>query len=200
MLLSDRKITARTGMITPFVNRKVSAGVLSYGLGHFGYDIRVANEWVFIDEDYVDDRVRTTGQMPVLDPKNLDEQLFRTVYADTYDIPAHGFVLAKAVERFRIPQDVSTVCVGKSTYARLGLVVNVTPFEAGWEGCPTLELSNTACLPIRIYANEGIAQVLFYESDEDCESGYKGKYQNQPDRVVLAKVDPKPEPRRWWRK
>jgi dCTP deaminase len=160
------------GMIEPFEDRQVRAGVISYGLSSYGYDIRVADEF----------KVFTNINSTVVDPKNFDNRSFVDVKADVCIIPPNSFALAKTVEYFRIPRDVLTVCVGKSTYARCGLIVNVTPFEPEWEGFVTLEISNTTPLPARVYANEGIAQVLFFQSDETCEVSYadkKGKYQRQ---------------------
>jgi dCTP deaminase len=159
-------------MIEPFEDRQVRQGVISYGLSSYGYDIRVANEF----------KVFTNINSTVVDPKNFDARSFVDVTADVCIIPPNSFALAKTVEYFRIPRDVLTVCVGKSTYARCGLIVNVTPFEPEWEGFVTLEISNTTPLPARVYANEGIAQVLFFQSDEPCEVSYadkKGKYQKQ---------------------
>ncbi len=160
------------GMIEPFEDRQVRQGVVSYGLSSYGYDIRVADEF----------KVFTNINSTVVDPKNFDERSFVDVRADVCIIPPNSFALAKTIEYFRIPRNVLTVCVGKSTYARCGLIVNVTPFEPEWEGYVTLEISNTTPLPAKVYANEGISQVLFFESDEDCEVSYKdkaGKYQNQ---------------------
>ena len=159
-------------MIEPFEDRQVREGVISYGLSSYGYDIRVANEF----------KVFTNINSTVVDPKNFDARSFVDVKTDICIIPPNSFALAKTVEYFRIPRDVLTVCVGKSTYARCGLIVNVTPFEPEWEGFVTLEISNTTPLPARVYANEGIAQVLFFQSDEPCEVSYadkKGKYQKQ---------------------
>ena len=159
-------------MIEPFEDRQVRAGVISYGLSSYGYDIRVADEF----------KVFTNINSTVVDPKNFDARSFVDVKADVCIIPPNSFALAKTVEYFRIPRDVLTVCVGKSTYARCGLIVNVTPFEPEWEGFVTLEISNTTPLPAKVYANEGIAQVLFFQSDEMCEVSYadkKGKYQGQ---------------------
>ena len=159
-------------MIEPFEDRQVREGVVSYGLSSYGYDIRVADEF----------KVFTNINSTVVDPKNFDNRSFVDVKADVCIIPPNSFALAKTVEYFRIPRNVLTVCVGKSTYARCGLIVNVTPFEPEWEGFVTLEISNTTPLPARIYANEGIAQVLFFQSDEVCEVSYadkKGKYQKQ---------------------
>ena len=160
-------------MIEPFEDRQVRAGVISYGLSSYGYDIRVADEF----------KIFTNINSTVVDPKNFDARSFVDVKAEVCIIPPNSFALAKTVEYFRIPRDVLTVCVGKSTYARCGLIVNVTPFEPEWEGYVTLEISNTTPLPAKVYANEGIAQVLFFQSDETCEVSYadkKGKYQGQP--------------------
>jgi dCTP deaminase len=160
------------GMIEPFEDRQVRAGVISYGLSSYGYDIRVADEF----------KVFTNINSTVVDPKNFDNRSFVDVKADVCIIPPNSFALARTVEYFRIPRDVLTVCVGKSTYARCGLIVNVTPFEPEWEGFVTLEISNTTPLPAKVYANEGISQVLFFQSDETCEVSYadkKGKYQRQ---------------------
>ena len=160
------------GMIEPFEDRQVRAGVISYGVSSYGYDIRVADEF----------KVFTNINSTVVDPKNFDARSFVDVKADVCIIPPNSFALAKTVEYFRIPRDVLTVCVGKSTYARCGLIVNVTPFEPEWEGYVTLEISNTTPLPAKVYANEGISQVLFFQSDEVCEVSYadkKGKYQGQ---------------------
>jgi dCTP deaminase len=167
-----KKMALEHGMIEPFEDRQVRAGVISYGLSSYGYDIRVADEF----------KVFTNINSTVVDPKNFDNRSFVDVKADVCIIPPNSFALAKTVEYFRIPRDVLTVCVGKSTYARCGLIVNVTPFEPEWEGYVTLEISNTTPLPAKVYANEGISQVLFFQSDETCEVSYadkKGKYQRQ---------------------
>ena len=167
-----RKMALEHGMIEPFEDRQVRQGVISYGLSSYGYDIRVADEF----------KVFTNINSTVVDPKNFDARSFVDVQADVCIIPPNSFALAKTVEYFRIPRDVLTVCVGKSTYARCGLIVNVTPFEPEWEGYVTLEISNTTPLPAKVYANEGISQVLFFQSDEVCEVSYadkKGKYQGQ---------------------
>src|SRR5258706_2610579 len=166
------KMALEHKMMEPFEDRQVREGVVSYGLSSYGYDIRVANEF----------KVFTNINSTVVDPKNFDSRSFVDVITDICIIPPNSFALAKTVEYFRIPRDVLTICVGKSTYARCGLIVNVTPFEPEWEGVVTLEVSNTTPLPAKIYANEGIAQVLFFESDEPCEVSYadkKGKYQAQ---------------------
>jgi dCTP deaminase len=167
-----KKMALEHGMIEPFEDRQVRAGVISYGVSSYGYDIRVADDF----------KVFTNINSTVIDPKNFDARSFVDVKADVCIIPPNSFALARTVEYFRIPRNVLTICVGKSTYARCGLIVNVTPFEPEWEGYVTLEISNTTPLPAKVYANEGISQVLFFESDEDCEVSYKdkkGKYQGQ---------------------
>ena len=167
-----KKMALEHGMIAPFEDRQVREGVISYGLSSYGYDIRVADEF----------KIFTNINSTIVDPKAFDERSFVDFKGDVCIIPPNSFALARTVEYFRIPRDVLTVCVGKSTYARCGLIVNVTPFEPEWEGFVTLEISNTTPLPARVYANEGIAQVLFFQSDEVCEVSYadkKGKYQKQ---------------------
>ena len=167
-----KKMALEHGMIEPFEDRQVRAGVISYGVSSYGYDIRVADDF----------KVFTNINSTVIDPKNFDARSFVDVKADVCIVPPNSFALARTVEYFRIPRNVLTICVGKSTYARCGLIVNVTPFEPEWEGYVTLEISNTTPLPAKVYANEGISQVLFFESDEDCEVSYadkKGKYQKQ---------------------
>jgi dCTP deaminase len=167
-------------MIEPFVETQVRKGVVSYGLSSYGYDIRVADEF----------KVFTNINSTVIDPKNFDPRSFVDIKADTCIVPPNSFALARTVEYFRIPRDVLTVCLGKSTYARCGIIVNVTPFEPEWEGTATLEISNTTPLPARIYANEGIAQVLFFQSDEPCAVSYgdkQGKYQAQQE-VTLPRI------------
>jgi dCTP deaminase len=182
-ILSDLTITElaqKHGMIKPFVKKQVRKGVISYGVSSYGYDIRVANEF----------KVFTNINSTVVDPKNFDPKSFITIKAGHCIIPPNSFALAKTVEYFKIPRDVLTVCVGKSTYARCGIIINVTPFEPEWEGYVTLEISNTTPLPAKIYANEGIAQVLFFRGDRPCGTSYadkKGKYQNQKG-LVLAKL------------
>jgi dCTP deaminase len=159
-------------MIEPFEDRQVREGVVSYGLSSYGYDIRVADEF----------KVFTNINSTVIDPKNFDPNAFVDIKADVCIVPPNSFALARTVEYFRIPRDVLTVCLGKSTYARCGIIVNVTPFEPEWEGTVTLEISNTTPLPAKIYANEGLAQVLFFQGDEPCEVSYadkKGKYLKQ---------------------
>ena len=167
-----RKMALEHNMIDPFVEGQVSKGVISYGLSSYGYDIRVSNEF----------KVFTNLHSAVVDPKNFDPKSFVEIEDDYCIIPPNSFALAKTVEYFRIPRSTVTVCVGKSTYARCGIIVNVTPFEPEWEGYVTLEISNTTPIPAKIYSNEGIAQVLFFEGDEECEISYadkKGKYQKQ---------------------
>jgi dCTP deaminase len=167
-----KRMALEHGMIEPFEDRQVRQGVISYGLSSYGYDIRVADEF----------KVFTNINNTVVDPKNFDDRSFVDMKTDICIIPPNSFALAKTVEYFRIPRDVLTICVGKSTYARCGLIVNVTPFEPEWEGFVTLEISNTTPLPAKVYANEGISQVLFLQSDEACEVSYadkKGKYQKQ---------------------
>ena len=168
------------GMIEPFEDRQVRQGVVSYGLSSYGYDIRVADEY----------KVFTNLFNTVVDPKNFDPKSFVDIKGDMCIVPPNSFALARTIEYFRIPRDVLTVCLGKSTYARCGIIVNVTPFEPEWEGFVTLEISNTTPLPAKIYANEGIAQVLFFQSDEACRTSYrdkKGKYQAQRE-VTLPRI------------
>jgi dCTP deaminase len=180
---SDRWITRMAreeGMIEPFEERQVRQGVISYGVSSYGYDVRVANEF----------RIFTNVNSSIVDPKAFDPASFVEVETDVCVIPPNSFALARTVEYFRIPREVITICVGKSTYARCGIIVNVTPFEPEWEGFATLEISNTTPLPAKVYANEGIAQVLFFESDEECAVSYadkKGKYQAQRG-VVLPRL------------
>ena len=159
-------------MITPFEDGQVRNGVVSYGVSSYGYDIRVADEF----------KIFTNVFSAVVDPKAFDPRSMIDFKGDVCIIPPNSFALARTVEYFRIPRGVLTVCLGKSTYARCGIIVNVTPFEPEWEGYVTLEISNTTPLPAKIYSNEGIAQVLFFEADEECLISYadkKGKYQNQ---------------------
>ncbi len=167
-------------MIEPFEEGKAREGVISYGVSSYGYDIRVTDEF----------KIFTNINSAVVDPKNFDTASMVDFRGDVCIIPPNSFVLARTVEYFRIPRGVLTVCVGKSTYARCGIIVNVTPFEPEWEGFVTLEISNTTPLPAKIYANEGIAQVLFFEGDEECKISYadkKGKYQKQ-DRIMLPRL------------
>lgn len=178
------KMATRHGMIEPFVARQIRSidgmPVISYGLSSFGYDIRVSGKF----------RIFTNVHGTVIDPKNFDPQGLIEVDSDICIIPPNSFALALSVEWFRIPEDVLTVCVGKSTYARCGIIVNVTPFEPGWQGRAVLEISNTTPLPAKIYAGEGLAQVLFFKSDTPCRTSYAdrdGKYQNQKN-ITLPKT------------
>jgi dCTP deaminase len=183
MLKSDRwirKMAVEHDMINPFSEKQVSQGVISFGVSSYGYDLRVADEF----------KIFTNVNCTVVDPKHFDERSFVTLRTDVAIIPPNSFALARSVEYFKIPRDVLTICVGKSTYARCGIIVNVTPFEPEWEGFVTLEISNTTPLPARIYANEGLCQILFLQSDEMCEVSYKdrkGKYQAQKG-IVLPKL------------
>lgn len=175
-----RKMALEHKMIEPFVDGQVRDGVVSYGVSSYGYDIRVADEF----------KIFTNVYSAVVDPKNFDEKSMVDYRGEVCVIPPNSFALARTVEYFRIPRNVLTICVGKSTYARCGIIVNVTPFEPEWKGFVTLEISNTTPLPAKIYANEGIAQVLFFEADEMCEVSYadkKGKYQGQQS-IVLPKL------------
>lgn len=169
------------GMIEPFsptqIRQNESGRIISYGTSSYGYDIRCADEF----------KIFTNINSTVIDPKNFDDKCFVDFKGPECIIPPNSFALARTVEYFRIPRDVLTICLGKSTYARCGIVVNVTPFEPEWEGFVTLEFSNTTPLPAKIYANEGCAQVLFLQSDEPCQISYNdrgGKYQGQTGVVV----------------
>src|SRR3972149_5008221 len=167
-------------MIEPFVETQVRDGVISHGVSSYGYDVRVADEF----------KIFTNVYSAVVDPKDFDPKSMVDFRGNVCTIPPNSFALARTVEFFRIPRDVLTLCVGKSTYARCGIIVNVTPFEPEWQGYVTLEISNTTPLPARIYANEGIAQVLFFQSDETCLRSYadkKGKYQKQLE-VTLPRI------------
>jgi dCTP deaminase len=175
-----RRMAREHKMIEPFVDTQVRGSAISYGVSSYGYDIRVADEF----------KIFTNINNTVIDPKNFDPRSFVDVKTDVCIVPPNSFALARTIEYFRIPRDVLTICLGKSTYARCGIIVNVTPFEPEWEGTVTLEISNTTPLPAKIYANEGIAQVLFFQSDEPCEMSYadkKGKYQAQRG-VTLPKI------------
>lgn len=175
-----RRMAHEHRMIEPFADAQVRDGVISYGVSSYGYDMRIADEF----------RIFTNINSTIVDPKKFDPTSFVEYKGDICVIPPNSFALARSVEYFRIPRNVITICLGKSTYARCGIIVNVTPFEPEWEGFVTLEVSNTTPLPARIYAHEGIAQVLFFESDEICETSYadkKGKYQAQQG-VTLPKL------------
>ena len=175
------KMARQHTMIKPFSRSQVRSGKISYGLSSYGYDIRVADDF----------KIFTNVGSQVIDPKAFDPKAFVPVKARSILIPPNSFALARTVEYFRIPRSVLTLCVGKSTYARCGIIVNVTPFEPEWEGYATLEISNTTPLPAKIYAGEGIAQLIFLESDEECLTSYadkKGKYQAQRD-ITLPRLD-----------
>ncbi len=175
-----KKFAIEHKMIEPFCEKQISKGVISFGVSSYGYDIRVSNKF----------KIFTNALCAVVDPKNFDPKSFIDYEGDICLIPPNSFALAVTVEYFRIPRNVLTLCVGKSTYARCGIIVNVTPFEPEWEGNATLEISNTTPLPAKVYANEGIAQVLFFEVDEECQFSYKdkkGKYDKQKD-ITLPKI------------
>ena len=175
-----RKMALEHDMINPFHEKQVREHVISYGLSSYGYDLRVADEF----------KIFTNVNSAIIDPKRFDERSFVSINSDCVLIPPNSFALARSVEYFKIPRDVLTICVGKSTYARCGIIVNVTPFEPQWEGFVTLEISNTTPLPAKVYANEGLCQILFFQSDEPCEISYadrKGKYQAQKG-IVLPKL------------
>lgn len=173
-----RFMAQERSMIEPFIEKQVrnnqdaSSKIVSYGLSSYGYDIRVANEF----------KVFTNVYNSIVDPKNFKEESFIRINSDVCVIPPNSFALARSVEYFKIPRSILTICLGKSTYARCGIIVNVTPFEPEWEGFVTIEISNTTPLPAKIYANEGIAQVIFFQADDECEVSYadrQGKYMKQ---------------------
>ncbi|MGH9736407.1 MAG: dCTP deaminase [Candidatus Acidiferrales bacterium] len=175
-----RRMALEHKMIEPFEDSQVRDGVISYGVSSYGYDMRVADEF----------RIFTNVNSTIVDPKHFDSKSFVEFKGAVCIVPPNSFALARSVEYFRIPRSVLTICVGKSTYARCGIIVNVTPFEPEWEGFVTLEISNTTPLPAKIYANEGLCQVVFFESDEPCAVSYKdkkGKYQSQQG-IVLPKI------------
>ena len=179
-----KKMAQEHGMISPFepgqVRKINDQKIISYGTSSYGYDVRCAREF----------KVFTNVNSTVIDPKNFDDDCFVDIVSDVLIIPPNSFALARTVEYFKIPRDILVTCLGKSTYARCGIIVNVTPLEPEWEGHVTLEFSNTTPLPAKIYANEGVAQMLFFQSDEACETSYKdrgGKYQGQTG-VTLPKA------------
>jgi len=177
------KMATENGMIEPFERENISKSVISYGLSSYGYDLRVADEY----------KIFTNVNNSIVDPKNWDPQSFIDYTGDICIVPPNSFALARSVEYFRIPRNILTICLGKSTYARCGIIVNVTPFEPEWEGHVTLEISNTTPLPAKIYSNEGLCQVIFFESDEPCSVSYRdkqGKYQAQRG-ITPAKVSDK---------
>src|ERR1700745_1601781 len=177
MIKSDkwiRRMGREKGMIEPFAEKQVREGTISYGVSSYGYDLRIADEF----------KIFTNINSSIVDPKKFDSKSFVDFQGAVCIVPPNSFALGRSVEYFRIPRDVMTICLGKSTYARCGIITNVTPLEPEWEGYVTLEISNTTPLPAKIYANEGICQVLFFEADDDdvCEVSYKdkaGKYQGQ---------------------
>ncbi len=179
-----RRMAKEHGLIEPFepgqVKQQGDKKLVSYGTSSYGYDVRCATEF----------RIFTNINSSIVDPKNFDSNSFVNLDTDVCIIPPNSFALARTVEYFRIPRNILTICLGKSTYARCGIIVNVTPLEPEWEGHVTLEFSNTTTLPAKIYANEGVAQMIFFESDEVCETSYKdrgGKYQGQTG-VTLPKT------------
>lgn len=182
-LKSDRWIrtmAVEMGMISPFADGQIQAGKISFGLSSYGYDMRLSTSFKRLRPPFPD----------ILDPKAIESSFFEDFEGDSCILPPHSFVLGRSLEYFRIPRSILTLCVGKSTYARCGILVNVTPFEPAWEGYATLEISNTSPCPARVYAGEGIAQVLFFEADEDCELSYEergGKYQAQQ-AITLPRI------------
>ena len=183
MIKNDRWIKKQAlekNMIVPFVQNQIRNGTISFGVSSFGYDLRVSDEF----------KIFTNVNNAIVDPKNFNPESFVDFKGLVCIVPPNSFALARSVEYFKIPRNVMTICLGKSTYARCGIIVNVTPFEPEWEGHVTLEISNTTPLPAKIYANEGLAQVLFFESQEEPETSYKdrkGKYQKQ-NGITLAKL------------
>ena len=175
-----RRMALDHGMIEPYEDRQVRDGVISYGVSSYGYDMRVAREF----------KIFTNVLSSIVDPKDFDPKSFVEFEGDVCVVPPNSFALARSVEYFRIPRDILTICVGKSTYARCGIITNVTPFEPEWEGYVTLEISNTTPLPAKIYANEGIAQVLFLQGNAPPDVSYRdkrGKYQAQTG-ITLPKI------------
>lgn len=182
-----KRMAKERNLITPFVEKSVKKNILtgepiiSYGLSSYGYDTRIAPHF----------KIFTNVRNAIVDPKHFDQTCFVNHDSDTCIIPPNSFILGYSVERFKIPRDVLVICITKSSLARCGLIVNVTPLEPEWEGHVTLEISNTTTLPAKIYANEGVAQMVFFQADEPCEVSYadrNGKYQNQPAEVVLPKL------------
>jgi len=175
-----KKMSLENDMIKPFIDKQTDESLISYGVSSYGYDIRVSDEY----------KIFTNVNNSIVDPKNFDSKSFVDFKGDVCIVPPNSFALARSIEYFKIPRNVLTICLGKSTYARCGIIVNVTPFEPEWEGYVTLEISNTTPLPAKIYSNEGLCQVLFFESDEVCEKSYKdkkGKYQSQTG-ITLPKI------------
>lgn len=184
MLKSDRwikKMAIEYKMIEPFEERQIKKGVISYGLSSYGYDLRLSDEF----------KIFTNVFNSIIDPKNFDPKSFVDFKGETCVIPPNSFILGRSIEYLRIPRKILGICIGKSTYARCGIIVNITPIEAEWEGQVTIEISNTTPLPVKVYAYEGIAQIIFLESDEECEMSYKdkkGKYDKQLG-IVLPKIE-----------
>ncbi|TDI85217.1 MAG: dCTP deaminase [Caldithrix sp.] len=175
-----RKMALEEEMIVPFVENQVRENVISYGVSSYGYDVRIADEY----------KIFTNINSTIVDPKHFDPKSFVDFKGEVCIVPPNSFALGRTIEYFKIPRKTMTICVGKSTYARCGIITNVTPLEPGWEGYITLEVSNTTPLPAKIYSGEGIAQILFFESDEECLTSYaekKGKYQGQTG-VTLPKI------------
>jgi len=182
MIKNDRWIMemGKRGMIEPFEAAQVRKGVISFGVSAYGYDLRIFHDF----------RIPKGQAGTIIDPKNFHEENFEHYTGDICEIPAHSYIIGRSLEYFRIPRDVLVICFGKSTYARCGIVVNVTPLEPEWEGFITIAISNTSPLPVRLYANEGLAQLIFLAAEEECLTSYadkKGKYQEQKD-IVLPKV------------
>ena len=185
-----KRMALEQRMIEPFVDRQVRDGSISYGLSSYGYDIRVADEFKIFQAAYRAPTELEATKSMVVDPKDFNADAFIDFQGDVCIIPPNSFALSRTVEYFRIPRSVLTICLGKSSYTRCGIIVNVTPFEPEWEGFVTLEISNTTPLPAKIYANEGIAQVLFFEADQECDVSYadrKGKYQAQQ-TIILPRL------------
>ncbi|MEW6001974.1 MAG: dCTP deaminase [Nitrospirota bacterium] len=182
MLKNDRWIRemAAKGMIEPFSEKQIGEGVISYGVSSYGYDMRIADEF----------KIFTDLNSNIVDPKMLNPNSFIDFKGNICTVPQNSFVLGRSVEYFRIPREILVICLGKSTYARCGIIINITPLEPEWEGYVTIEISNTSPLPARIYSNEGIAQLIFLESSETCETSYAdktGKYQTQKG-ITFAKI------------
>jgi dCTP deaminase len=184
MIKSDKwikRMAREFKMIEPFEEKQIKKGVISYGLSSYGYDIRLSDEF----------KIFTNVFNSIIDPKNFDPKSFVDYKGETCVIPPNSFILGRSIEYIRMPRKILGICIGKSTYARCGIIVNITPIEAEWEGEITIEISNTTPLPVKVYAYEGIAQLIFFESDEECEESYKdkkGKYDKQLG-IVLPKID-----------
>ncbi|MBU2615083.1 MAG: dCTP deaminase [Elusimicrobia bacterium] len=185
MVKSDKwikRMATEFNMIDPFEDKQVSKGAISYGVSSYGYDMRISNEFKVLKNGF--------KNVEIMDPKNFNSLPFEDFRGENCIIPPNSIVLAKSIEYFKIPRNIITICFGKSTYTRCGILVNVTPFEPEWEGFVTISISNTNPIPAKLYSNEGIAQVLFLESDEICETSYadkKGKYQAQK-TITLSKI------------